>query len=141
MGVSEVPYKFLETPAAPARGGITNFVTDSLRSAIVTLHLKPGEVLDKPAICERLGVSRFPVSEALARLQGEGLVEILPQRGSAVTLIRIADVVEFMMIRKALESEAVRALAATPSAELKAGLSANFKAQSAAAKSGDRVVF
>jgi GntR family transcriptional regulator, rspAB operon transcriptional repressor len=141
MGGNEIPYKFLEVPAAPARGGITNFVTDSLRSAIVTLDLKPGEILDKAAICERLGVSRFPVSEALARLQGEGLVEILPQRGSAVTLIRIADVIEFMMIRKALESEAVRALSQMSCEGLDVSLRDNLKAQAAAAKAGDRAIF
>ncbi|HWA20668.1 MAG TPA: GntR family transcriptional regulator [Devosia sp.] len=141
MGVDEIPYKFLEMPAAPARGNVTNLVTDALRIAIVTLDLKPGEVLDKAAICERLGVSRFPVSEALARLQSEGLVEILPQRGSVVSLIRIADVIEFMMIRKALESEAVRALAMCPTTELKAALEENLKAQKVADKTGDRATF
>jgi DNA-binding GntR family transcriptional regulator len=141
MGVDEIPYKFLEVPAAPARGGVTNFVTDTIRNAIVTLELKPGEVLDKAAICERLAVSRFPVSEALSRLQTEGLVEILPQRGSVVSLIRIADVIEFMMIRKALESEAVRALAMCPSNELKAALEENLKQQKSAAKSADRTNF
>ena len=104
------PYDFLVASATPQRGNVTASVTDSLRQAIVTLELKPGETLDKGAICERLGVSRFPVSEALARLQAEGLVDILPQRGSMVSLVRIADVREYMLIRKALESEAVRVL-------------------------------
>ena len=70
----------------------------------------PGAPIDKNAICERLGVSRFPVSEALARLQAEGLVDILPQRGTSVSRIRMSEVAEFMFVRKALESEAVRAL-------------------------------
>src|SRR6185503_12351375 len=110
MTAAEIPYKFLVNAAAPQRGSVTTSVTDTLRHAIVTLELKPGETLDKGAICERLGVSRFPVSEALARLQAEGLVDILPQRGSMVSLVRIADVREYMLIRKALESEAVRVL-------------------------------
>lgn len=141
MGVDEIPYKFLEVPAAPARGNVTNFVTDTIRNAIVTLELKPGEVLDKTALCDRLGVSRFPVSEALSRLQIEGLVEILPQRGSVVSLIRKADVIEFMMIRKALESEAVRALSRAPSSELLAALEENLKEQKIAAKAADRATF
>ncbi|MEP7239678.1 MAG: GntR family transcriptional regulator [Devosia sp.] len=112
MSVAEVPYKFLVNASPPERGNVTASVTAVLRHAIVTLELKPGEILDKGAICERLGVSRFPVSEALARLQGEGLVEIMPQRGTLVSRVKIADVVEFMLIRKALEGEAIRVLMA-----------------------------
>ena len=108
MKMEAGPYHFLTAPATPTRGNVTVYVTDALRQAIVTLDLRPGEVIDKGAICERLGVSRFPVSEALARLQAEGLVDILPQRGSTVSLVRIADVLEYMLIRKALEAEAVR---------------------------------
>jgi DNA-binding GntR family transcriptional regulator len=104
------PYHFLAHGAQPQRGNVTTHVTDALRQAIVLMELKPGEPIDKNAICDRMSVSRFPVSEALARLQAEGLVDILPQRGSTVSLIRIADVLEYMLIRKALESEAVRAL-------------------------------
>ena len=89
MSAVEIPYKFLVSATAPQRGNVTQSVTDQLRTAIVTLELKPGETLDKGAICERLGVSRFPVSEALARLQAEGLVEIMPQRGSLVSRVRI----------------------------------------------------
>ena len=61
-----------------------------------------------------MGVSRFPVSEAFARLQAEGLVEILPQRRSLVSRVRLADVVENMLIRKALESEAFARYRAGP---------------------------
>ena len=126
MTVAEIPYKFLVKAATPQRGGVTASVTEQLRRAIVTLELKPGEILDKGLICERLGVSRFPVSEALARLQSEGLVEIMPQRGSMVSRVRIGDVVEYMLIRKALESEAVRLLVARATPDLLRELEANL---------------
>src|SRR5579872_6719626 len=132
------PYDFLVASATPQRGNVTASVTDSLRHAIVTLELKPGESLDKGAICERLGVSRFPVSEALARLQAEGLVDILPQRGSMVSLVRIAEVREYMLIRKALESEAVRVLIGNHTDELIEALRRNLIYQRAAADIGDR---
>jgi DNA-binding GntR family transcriptional regulator len=80
-----------------------------------------------------LGVSRFPVSEALARLAAEGLVDILPQRGSTVSLIKVADVLEWMLIRKALEAEAVRVVAAPYDGERIEALRANLAAQRAAA--------
>lgn len=135
------PYSFLSTPTAPTRGNVTVFVTDTLRQAIVGLDLAPGEVIDKGALCERLGVSRFPVSEALARLQAEGLVDILPQRGSTVSLVRIADVLEYMLIRKALEAEAVRVVTGSHSDELIDTLQRNMSYQRAAVQIDDRKGF
>jgi len=135
------PYQFLERPASLARGTVTTDVTNILRDAIVSLALRPGEVLDKNAICDQLGVSRFPVSEAFSRLQGEGLVDILPQRGSIVSLVRIADVREYMLIRKALESEAVRALVGRHDDGLIADLRRNLAAQRAAVEIDDRSGF
>lgn len=141
MKADESPYHFLSVPATPTRGNVTVFVTDTLRQAIVTLELKPGEVIDKGAVCERLGVSRFPVSEALARLQAEGLVDILPQRGSTVSLVRIADVLEYMLIRKALEAEAVRVVTGNPSEDLIETLRRNISYQRAAVAIDDRQGF
>ena len=141
MSATEIPYKFLVNAAPPERGNVTASVTAELRRAIVTLELKPGEVLDKGAICERLGVSRFPVSEALARLQAEGLVEIMPQRGSRVSRVRISDVVEYMLIRKALESEAIRVLIARRPDGLIEELERNLAEQARAARKGDRETF
>jgi DNA-binding GntR family transcriptional regulator len=128
------PYHFLAADAAPARGTATVAVTDALREAIATLKMKPGEVIDKGAVCARLGVSRFPVSEALSRLQAEGLVDIQPQRGSVVSLVRIADVRENMLIRRALESEAVRIVAERLDPGLAAALRANLAMQREAAE-------
>lgn len=141
MKLDESPYQFLSAPASPTRGNVTVYVTDTLRQAIVTLSLKPGEVIDKGAICERLGVSRFPVSEALARLQAEGLVDILPQRGSTVSLVRIADVLEYMLIRKALEAEAVRVVTGNHSEELIETLQRNMSYQRAAVEIDDQQGF
>lgn len=138
MTLDQSPYQFLAVPASPTRGNITSVVTDALRQAIVTLELKPGETIDKGAVCDRLGVSRFPVSEALARLQVEGLVDILPQRGTTVSLVRIADVLEYMLIRKALEAEAVRVVTTNASDALVESLRQNLAAQRAAASADDR---
>ena len=141
MNSNGSPYHFLSAPASPTRGSVTVYVTDALRQAIVTLALKPGEIIDKGALCERLGVSRFPVSEALARLQAEGLVDILPQRGSIVSLVRIADVLEYMLIRKALEAEAVRVVTGNHSDELFETLERNMSYQRAAAEIDDQQGF
>ena len=80
-------------------------VYDELKEAILAGRVEPGELIDKSALCERLGVSRFPVSAAVSRLAFENLVVIEPQHGSFVARISAADVRERMFIRRALESE------------------------------------
>jgi DNA-binding GntR family transcriptional regulator len=87
-------------------------VQDLIRDAIVRHELKPGMFIDKSALCAQLGVSRFPVSEALGRLADQKLVEVLPQRGTRVTFIDLADCRQAMFIRRALEADTVRTLAA-----------------------------
>lgn len=141
MRTEASPYSFLVRPKTLARGSVTADVTNALRHAIVTMTLPPGSVIDKSQVCEQLGVSRFPVSEALARLQAEGLVDIAPQRGSTVSLVRIADVREYMLIRKALESEALRVLIGSHDAGLIEALHANMAAQRAAADRDDAESF
>ena len=135
------PYDFLPPAGTFSRGSVTIDVTNTLRDAIVTLALPPGSMLDKSAICSQLGVSRFPVSEALARLAEEGLVDIAPQRGSTVSLVRIADVREYMLIRKGLESEALRVLIGKHDAEVIEALHANMAAQRDAASRDDAETF
>jgi GntR family transcriptional regulator, rspAB operon transcriptional repressor len=107
-------------------GSATERVLAAIRSAIVELELPPGSMIDKTALCERFGVSRFPVSDALTRLQSEGLVEVLPQRGTRVTRMRMADIAQAMFIRRALEVEMVRTLAPNMSDDLRTKLEMNI---------------
>lgn len=134
-------YDFLENVRASSRGGATARVVETLREAIVSLELKPGAMIDKAALCERLGVSRFPVSEALSRLQGEGLVEIQPQKGTIVSLIRLSDVRENMFVRRSLEAEAVRELARRVEEPTLTALGRNLRYQKAAVDAGDQSGF
>jgi len=135
------PYPFLPPLSRRGRGGTVARVQDLIRNAIVRLDLPPGAFIDKPALCARLKVSRFPVSEALGRLAAEGLVEVLPQRGTRVARIRLAEASQAMFIRRALEAQAVRALAPRGDAGLLAGLNRNLDEQDAAVARGDRLGF
>ena len=141
MKTEASPYQILGSSGDFSRGTVTVDVTNALRQAIVSLPLPPGTSLDKSAICTQLGVSRFPVSEALARLAEEGLVDIAPQRGSTVSLVKIADVREYMLIRKGLESEALRVLIGKHDTEVIAALHANMAAQRDAASRDDAETF
>ena len=74
-----------------------------LRGEMMTLALKPGEVLRAQELAEHLGVSRTPVREAFIRLQRDGLVNILPQRETAVSLIDLGRVMQERFVRESLE--------------------------------------
>jgi len=134
-------YAFLAELPRQGRGGTTQRVQDVIREAIVALNFAPGEFIQKDAICKRLGVSRFPVSEALGRLADEGFVEILPQRGTRVTHIDIASCRQAMFIRRALEGEAMRVLAPRTGEALVARLEQNLAEQKHAMDRGDGVAF
>lgn len=125
-------YAFLPPLARQGRGGTVQRVQDLVRDAIVRLELPPGTAIDKAALCARLGVSRFPVSEALGRLAAEGFVEVLPQRGTRVARIDLADCRQAMFIRRALEAEAIRAIVPRADATLLSALDRNVREQEAA---------
>jgi DNA-binding GntR family transcriptional regulator len=137
MSVATVTYEFLSPGRTPAKGGATARVHAALKEAIVRLDLRPGEILDKQAIASRLGVSRFPVGEAMNRLAAEGLVDIIPQSGSRVALIKIADARENMFLRRALEVETVRSIAERATPGLVELLHSNLHYQQAAIDAGD----
>ena len=116
-------------------------VYDELKEAILAGKVEPGELIDKAALCERLGVSRFPVSAAVSRLAFENLVVIEPQHGSFVARISVADVRERMFIRRALEIEiAAEAARRLPREGLEA-LEENLALERKAVEAGDRVSF
>ncbi|WP_246226322.1 GntR family transcriptional regulator [Chelativorans xinjiangense] len=123
------------------RGGAGERVANALRQAIVTLELRPGQPLDKAELTARFGVSRFPISEALHRLQREGLVDIRPQSGSSVSLIRLKDVEENLFMRRALEAEVAETLARRRDPALLAELRRNLRYQKAAVDADDREGF
>lgn len=137
MSVSAVTYDFLNAGRGLPKGGATARVHAALREAIVQLDLKPGEFLDKQAISARMGVSRFPVGEAMNRLAAEGLVDIIPQTGSRVALIKISDARENIFLRRALEAETVSLIAKAPPAALIEQLTTNLRYQQAAIEAQD----
>ena len=62
-------------------------VAQTLEDEIVSGAIPPGQVLRQEHVCERFGVSRTPVREALQRLEALGLVTALPNRGARVRSI------------------------------------------------------
>ncbi|MGO2541039.1 GntR family transcriptional regulator [Specibacter sp. AOP5-B1-6] len=78
----------------------------TLHSDIINWRLTPGTVLGEVELSERLGVSRTPIREALAKLTGEGLTEPQSGRGMVVSEISLDHLDELFELRSALECRA-----------------------------------
>ncbi len=82
---------------------ICDTVYQMLRDLIINKVVAPGEKLNMEELAGRMGVSRTPVHIALSRLAEEGLVEMIPRRGTFVSKITKTDFSETFDIRRALE--------------------------------------
>jgi len=131
----------LSTPAPGQEQSKAERVYHALRRRIRELSLPPGAPLRKEEIALAMGVSRAPVSEAIARLADEALVDVFPQHGSFVAPIRAEDVRESLFIRTALEVEAVRRVTLMADAALMERLEENLVAQAAALAAKDLALF
>jgi DNA-binding GntR family transcriptional regulator len=87
---------------------IVQQLTRSLRRAIVTMRIAPGEMLSEQEIAKKLGISRQPVREAIFKLREVGLIRVLPQRGTLVLKISQRAVEEARFVREAVECAIVR---------------------------------
>jgi DNA-binding GntR family transcriptional regulator len=93
-----------------------------LRDRIVTLRLAPGTALREDELMREMAIGRTPLREAVKRLALENLVAVQPRRGTFVTDVEAADIMNITEVRAELEGYA---------AEL-AALRMNGEARSAA---------
>ncbi len=122
-------------------GSLGQKVYQTLRQAILSLAYRPGEILRKPQICAALGVSRSPVSDAVARLAVEGLVDVVPQAGTFVTRFSMDEIREGAFLREAIEVAAAERVAQTITQEQLAVLDRNLAVQAALVEAGDFLGF
>jgi DNA-binding GntR family transcriptional regulator len=87
---------------------LTNHAYRRIKTAILSLELKPGEALIEGELAERLGISKTPVRDALTELRREGLVTKIPYSGTFVSKITPQDICDIMQIRARLEALAAR---------------------------------
>jgi DNA-binding GntR family transcriptional regulator len=91
--------------------GLKDKVYLALKSAITAMDIYSGNQapkLDERRLAEDLGVSRTPIREALSRLAQEGLVEMIPRRGTFVARKSKQEILEIISVWAALESMAAR---------------------------------
>jgi GntR family transcriptional regulator, rspAB operon transcriptional repressor len=88
----------------PRTATASSKIYSDLRTELVSLQRRPGEVISEAEIALSYGVSRTPVREAILKLSDEGLLEIFPQSGIFVSRIPMAALPEAILIRKSLEA-------------------------------------
>ncbi len=83
---------------------LRDLVFNTLRQAILTGELKPGERLMEIHLADKLGVSRTPIREAIHKLELEGLVTMIPRHGAAVSQITEKSMSDVLEVRRALDA-------------------------------------
>jgi DNA-binding GntR family transcriptional regulator len=79
-----------------------------IKEKVITLELPPSSVIDEQMLMQQLHLGRTPIREALQRLDAEGLVNIVPRRGTFVNDISITDLQKIFELRTALEGFCAR---------------------------------
>lgn len=82
---------------------LREIVFESMRDAILSGVLQPGERLMEIQLAEEMGVSRTPVREAIRKLELENFVVMIPRKGAYVAGVSSKDVADVFEIRSALE--------------------------------------
>src|SRR5262245_16135781 len=92
----------------------------AIREGILRGQLRPGTPLSRRRLARELGMSVLPVTDALRRLEVDGLVESRARAGTRVRVPCDADIHAVYELREALETQAARLFArkATPAARL-----------------------
>ena len=111
-----------------------------LKDNIMTLNLKPGELLSEAELSERLGISRTPIREVLMRLKNEHLIEVKPQTGTYISLIDINMVDQGLFMRYTLEKEVLKEACNGVSDEIIIELEKNLFTQKLIANKSDSAI-
>ena len=103
-----------------------------LKSEIISGKRKPGDVFDEKQFAAMLGVSRTPVREAVLQLAREGLLVVMPRRGTVISHISMEDVRQLYEARRMLEPQILRIAAARADKNVLARWQTFFESQQAA---------
>lgn len=104
----------MRCPVQPKEESLADAAYAQLRESILKGRIAPNTLWSDRELAAQMALSRTPIREAVQKLAAEGLVEVIPRRGTRVLPLRAEDVREIHQIAKALELEAAMLLAAMP---------------------------
>ena len=126
----------------PVRGQtLTEHAYRLIEEQIVTLRLKPGDVLSEQMLSATFKIGRTPIREALQRLAREGLVTILPRKGILVSDINPRNQLLVLEVRREIERLLSRAGAERATKDQRAQLQDIAQGMDRAAKTNDDIAF
>lgn len=82
---------------------LRDVIFNTLRESIINGELKPGERLMEEHLANKMGVSRTPIREAIRKLELEGLVKMIPRKGSSVADLSTKDIMDVLEVRASLD--------------------------------------
>ena len=106
-----IPAAQLDVQPIQADLSLKGLIYSRLKQAITSMNIYADDAelrLDERQLSEKLGISRTPIREALARLEQEGLVQIAPRKGVFIVRKSKAQILDMIMVWAALESMAAR---------------------------------
>jgi DNA-binding GntR family transcriptional regulator len=98
----------LETTKLTKGASLADKAYEHIRELILTNKLAPGQPLKESQLARSLGISRYPLKQALGRLELEGLVENIQWKGAVVSGLTSQFIRDLYEIRTALEALSVR---------------------------------
>ena len=101
----------LDVQPIEANFSLKDRIYGSLKQAITSMNVYAEDAelrLDERQLSEKLSISRTPIREALARLEQEGLVRIVPRKGVFIVRKTKDEILEMITVWAALESMAAR---------------------------------
>ncbi len=105
MPESDIPPAFLQDRTAQV--SVKQAAYEGFQQALLSGRLRPGQLVSQREMTGMLGVSVGALRELLPRLEGEGLLTVMPQRGIQITAINLSMIRDAFQLRAAYEREAV----------------------------------
>jgi DNA-binding GntR family transcriptional regulator len=84
-------------------------IANNLREMIMSGELREGDKIKENVLCDMMGISKTPLREALRVLSAEGLIRLVPNRGSYVTTPTFEEIKEMFDVMRVLEGVCARA--------------------------------
>lgn len=110
---------------------------NEIKYKIIHFDYIPGQKISEKTISKELDLGRTPVREAIIRIEREGLIEVIPQSGTYITRIDMADAKDARFVRSHIEPSIMVDAAIKMTPEAKQALEDNLRSQAKTAMNNE----